>query len=149
MNKLVIIIIAAVVLLGGGGAAAFFLLKPAPEVAEGDAAEVVEKQADPIFVELKGLTVNFQDRGKLRYLATTIELMHRDQDVIDQLEVNMPIIRNNILMILSDNNFEDLRTTASKEELRGKISTAVGEVVGGDKGLDVPVETYLTSWVMQ
>lgn len=150
MNKKVLIILVVVVLLAGGGGAAFFMMKPEPEVgAEGEPAAVAEMK-DPIFLELDPpFVVNFQHKGTLRYLQTSIDLMHPEQEVIDDLALRMPMIRNNLIMILSEQTFEELKTREAKEALRERIRVSVNEVVGGEKGLQPPVEVFITKFIMQ
>jgi len=151
VNKTIIIIIVLVVLLAGGGGAAFFMMNNKSEAGSEAAAEVaVEEKDDPIFLELNPpFVVNYQHEGSLRYLQTSIQLMHTDQDVIDDLTLRMPIIRNNLIMILSEQTFDDLKTRDAKEVLRTRISESVDEVAGGKEGLSPPVEVYITKFVMQ
>ena len=146
--KKTIIIISILLLLGGGGAGAYFFVlnKPEPEVAGAEAETPVEETKDPIFVRLDPpLVVNFTHRGNLRYLQTSLELMHRDEGVIEDVTLNMPVIRNNLIMVLSDQTFEDLSSKSAKEDLRIKISDTVAQIVHAEP----PVETYITSFVMQ
>jgi flagellar FliL protein len=146
--KTIIISVTATLLLAAGGAAAYFYMagdKPPAVAGEEQVAEAEEK-LDPIFLKLNPpIVVNFSHRGNLRYLQTTLELMHTDQDVIDDLTLNTPVIRNNLIMLLSDQSFEELSSKSAKEDLRLKISDSVGEVVAAEP----PVEIYLTSFVMQ
>jgi flagellar FliL protein len=144
--KKILLIAGPLLLLAAGGAAAFFMTgeKPAPEDSEAAAEEVVE--ADPIYVKLDPpLVVNFTHRGNLRYLQTTLEAMHREQKVIDKVTLNLPLIRNNLILMLSDQSYDDLFSKTAKEELRVKINDEVNKVVAAEP----PVEVFLTSFVMQ
>ena len=146
--KLIIISVSLVLLLAAGGAAAYFYMAgdKQPEI-PGEEQVVEEEEAlDPIFLKLNPpIVVNFSHRGNLRYLQTTLEIMHTDQDVIDDVTLNMPVIRNNLIMLLSDQSFEELSSKSAKEDLRLKISESVSQVVSSEP----PVETYITSFVMQ
>jgi flagellar FliL protein len=146
--KKLIISITVTLLLSAGGAAGYFYMagEKQPAVAGEEQVAEAEEKLDPIFLKLSPpLVVNFSHRGNLRYLQTTLELMHTDQDVIDDVTLNMPVIRNNLIMLLSDQSFEELSGKSAKEDLRLKISDSVGKVVPAQP----PVEIYLTSFVMQ
>ncbi len=150
--KIAMIILTVLLLLAGGGAGYFYMQanNAAPETAEEAAAveeeEEEEEAKDPIFVKLDPpLVVNFTHRGNLRYLQTTLELMHTNQDVIDKVSSNMPVIRNNLIMVLSDQTFENLSSKTAKEDLRVKISDTISELISAEP----PVEIYITSFVMQ
>jgi flagellar FliL protein len=146
--KIIIISVTATLLLAAGGAAAYFYMAEEKQPAVAGEEQVVEPEdkLDPIFLKINPpIVVNFSHRGNLRYLQTTLELMHTDQDVIDDVTLNMPVIRNNLIMLLSDQSFEELSSKSAKEDLRLKISDSVGQVVPAQP----PVETYLTSFVMQ
>lgn len=145
--KLIIISVSLVLLLAAGGAAAYFYMagEKQPEI-PGEEQVVEEEALDPIFLKLNPpIVVNFSHRGNLRYLQTTLEIMHTDQDVIDDVTLNMPVIRNNLIMLLSDQSFDELSSKSAKEDLRLKISESVSQVVSSEP----PVETYITSFVMQ
>ena len=144
--KKILLIVGPLLLLAAGGAAAYFMTaeKPTPDEGEAEVEEVVE--VDPIFLKLDPpLVVNFTHRGNLRYLQTTLEAMHPDQDVIDKVTLNLPLIRNNLILMLSDQSYDDLFSKTAKEELREKINDEVNNVVAADP----PIEVFLTSFVMQ
>lgn len=144
--KKALLIIVPILLLAAGGAAAYFIVGTKPEPENAETVVEVEELADPVYVRLDPpLVVNFTHRGNLRYLQTTLEAMHRDQDIIDQVTLNLPLIRNNLILMLSDQSYDDLFTKTAKEELRVKINDEVAQVVPAEP----PVEVFLTSFVMQ
>ncbi len=144
--KKILLIVGPLLLLGTGGVAAFLILGDTPEPAEGEPVAKVETLADPVYVKLDPpLVVNFTHRGDLRYLQTTLEAMHRDEDVMEKVMLNLPLIRNNLIMMLSDQSYDDLFSKSAKEELRTKINAEVSKVVPAEP----PVEVFLTSFVMQ
>ena len=95
-----ILLIVTPLLLAAGGAAAYFVTAGDANPEGAEVAVEEEKLADPIYLKLDPpLVVNFTHRGNLRYLQTTLEAMHRDQDVIDDISLNLPLIRNNLIMM--------------------------------------------------
>lgn len=150
MNKMVIIG-AAVLLLGGGGAAAFFLLQEEepPPGAEGEVAVVEEQIADPIYRPLSpNFVINFKRNGSINYLQLSLQVMARDQEIIDKVELNDPAIRNKLIMLFSGQDFESLGTIEGKEQLRQDALVAVNEVMGLEPESGVE-EVFFTGFVMQ
>ncbi len=144
--KKILLIVGPLVLLAAGGGAAFFLTQEEPAPVEGEPVVEVEEIADPVYVKLSPpLVVNFTHRGNLRYLQTTLEAMHREQDIIDKVTLNLPLIRNNLIMMLSDQTYDDFMGKTAKEELRVKINAEVSKIVPAEP----PVEVFITSFVMQ
>lgn len=150
MNKMVIIG-AAVVLLGGGGAAAFFLMPgDEPPVGEDGVAAVVEEViADPIYRPLSpNFVINFKQNGTINYLQLSLQVMARDQEVIDTVELNDPAIRNRLIMLFSSQDYDALGTQEGKEALRGEALIAVNETIGLTPEVGVE-EVFFTGFVMQ
>ncbi|MFK7974639.1 MAG: flagellar basal body-associated protein FliL [Halioglobus sp.] len=150
MNKMVIIG-AAVVLLGGGGAAAFFLMPgDEPPVGEDGAAAVVEEViADPIYRPLSpNFVINFKRKGTINYLQLSLQVMARDQEVIDKVELNDPAIRNRLIMLFSGQDYDALGTQEGKEALRAAALVAVNETIELTPEAGVQ-EVFFTGFVMQ
>lgn len=150
MNKMVIIG-AAVVLLAGGGAAAFFLMPGDEPVAGEEGAEVVAEEvvADPIYRPLSpNFVINFKRNGTINYLQLSLQVMARDQEVIDKVELNDPAIRNKLIMLFSAQDYDALGTQEGKEALRAEAKIAVNEVIGLEPESGVE-EVFFTGFVMQ
>jgi len=98
---------------------------------------------DPPFV------VNFGGESGNRFLQVTIELMTYDQDVIPAVEQHMPVIRNNIVFLLSSLKYEDINTLEGKQKLRVDTLEEVRKVLKDKIGKPGVEEVYFTSIVMQ
>jgi flagellar FliL protein len=166
-KKLLLVIIAAVVLLGGGGAGAwFFLHKPADESAEADGKSAKnekgekgkkdkKKEGEPRlpaqFIPLDPpFVVNFEPGSTARFLQITAQVMTRDPHMKEFLEMNNPIIRNDLLLLFGNKHVEDVATQEGKEALRAAALKAVRKIVESEEGDPEEVEAvYFTSFVMQ
>jgi flagellar protein FliL len=98
---------------------------------------------DPPFV------VNIQGQSGSRFLQLTLEAMTYDQAVSDQIDQNMPVIRNNILLLLSNLTSEQVATLEGKQKLREDILKEIQKVMKDKIGKPGVEEVYLTSIVMQ
>lgn len=108
--------------------------------------------------------INFENKSYAAYLQIEMQLMMRDERVKEQINIHMPVIRNNILLILSAQKFEEVKGRPGKEQLQAKVLEAVREVIGTEmkkalqkeseteiKAEDVPnvEQVYFTSFIMQ
>lgn len=167
-GKLIVIIIAALLLAGGGtGAALYFAgvfdsADGGDEVADETQAETeLAKPPATFYLALDPeFVVNFEDQGVATYLQVGIQLMAHDQAVLSAVQHHMPAIRNNILLLMSNQKYTEMKTTAGKEKLRQEILETVQQVLAeeapakqadeqptaGTASVDA---VYFTSFIMQ
>lgn len=155
-KKLIIIIaIVLVVLLAGGGAAAFFLLGGEDEDAEGAEEEVVEEvieepEIPAQYVKLKPeFVIGFQAGARQRFVQLSIELMTRHQSVVDALELHSPMIRNEVIRIVSSQEFNTLRTTEGREKLQADLLARMTELMEKEASTEAIEAVLFTNFVMQ
>jgi flagellar protein FliL len=146
-KKMLFIILAAVLLAGGGGGAFFFLKggKGAAEKAE------VKPVLPPIYVNLDPpFVVNFEAESMVRFLQVTVSIMTRDPHAEEIVKKNDPRIRNDLLLLLSNQQYKDISTREGKEKLRASSLEAVRGIVKGAGGEGEKIEDlYFTAFVMQ
>lgn len=98
---------------------------------------------DPTFV------VNFSGQGNARFLQITVEVMTRSPDVLEQIKTHMPVIRNNLNLLFSDQHYDKISTLEGKERLRTETLEVIRRILEeetGDPGLEA---VYFTTFVMQ
>lgn len=98
---------------------------------------------DPPFV------VNFQGKAGTRFLQVAIELMTYNQETVTAIEQNLPVIKNNIVFLLSSVNYEDISTVEGKQKLRADTLVEVQKVLKEKTGKQGVEDVYFTSIVMQ
>lgn len=149
--KLLIIVgIVLAVLLAGGGAAAFFLTKKGHDetAAAGEDAEAEEQDAPkakkkakkkaksdqpPIFVSLDPFTVNLSDEDADRFAQIQMVLEVSEKSVDEELKVQLPAVRNAILLLLSSKSARELLTLEGKQKLAAEVVAATAARIGDDK----------------
>ena len=109
---------------------------------EGAAKAAVYYAIDP------PLVVNFEDGAAVRFLQITMELMARDQKAIDSVQKNIPLIRNNLLLLMSNRNYQTLMSREGKEKLRQEALAEVRAVQKKQGGEDID-DLLFTSFVVQ
>jgi len=127
---------------GGAGAkaGADHVAKAAPRKSKGKPLYLA---IDPAFV------VNLQDHGSLRFLQVGVEVMTHQHQVIDALNLNMPQVRDRLVMLLSNQTYASVSTLQGKERLRKEALAQIRQVMQkeiGEPGVDA---VYFTSFVMQ
>tara|TARA_R110002074_G_scaffold228259_2_gene400017 strand:- start:224323 stop:224871 length:549 start_codon:yes stop_codon:yes gene_type:complete len=92
--------------------------------------------------------VNFQN-GQIKVLKVDMTLMATDDKVIDAVTLHNPVIRNNILMMLSNQNPETLKTAEGKLALQAAVKNEVNKVLVDKKITQKVEEVFFTDLVMQ
>lgn len=155
---LLIVIIAALLAAGvAGGAVYFFTAGKGSDAAASEEKPDAKKQADKkpkapaVYVKLDPpFVANFEAKGQMRFLQVSVEVMTRDPLTADLMKLHDPMIRNDLLMLFGNQQYESISTLEGKDKLRGEALAAVGKVVAAEGGDPKKVEQlYFTSFVMQ
>jgi flagellar FliL protein len=94
------------------------------------------------------LVVNFEDGSVVRFLQITMEIMAHDEKAIDSVQKNIPLIRNNLLLLMSNRNYQSMMSREGKESLRQEALAEVRAVQKKEGGPDVD-DLLFTSFVVQ
>jgi flagellar FliL protein len=94
------------------------------------------------------LVVNFEDGSSVRFLQISMELMAQDQKALDSAQKNIPLIRNNLLLLMSNRNYQTLMSREGKEKLRQEALAEVRAVQKKEGGGDID-DLLFTSFVVQ
>jgi flagellar basal body-associated protein FliL len=95
------------------------------------------------------LVVNFDDTQAVRFLQLQIDVMARDEKVIEQVKQNSPAIRNNLLMLMNNRDYKSLMTREGKEALRQECLKEVQKILKKETGADGVEDLYFSSFVVQ
>ncbi|MGD7034499.1 flagellar basal body-associated FliL family protein [Methylotuvimicrobium buryatense] len=151
-KKLIIIILSVVLILAGAAGAYFFLV----DDDAGDVSEVEEAESEPaVSTEVfyydfsKPLIVNFPAGSRMRLMQVSISLLVDNQEAIEDLKKHDPMIRNNILMLISAQSSDELNSREGKETLRQAVRAEVSAVLEKMTGKHPVKEVFFTSFVMQ
>jgi flagellar FliL protein len=94
------------------------------------------------------LVVNFEDGSVVRFLQITMEVMAHDQKAIDSVQKNMPLIRNNLLLLMSNREYQSMMSREGKDKLRQEALAEIRAVQKKQGGEDVD-DVLFTSFVVQ
>lgn len=153
MKKIIIFAVAGIVLVGAGIGGAMFFLK-SPETSEEeqmaeeetmapDVKEAIYENMHPAF------TINFKEGSKKKFMQVYMVAMFYDMDSRDAFKMHMPVVRNNLLMLLSGKDSDDLSSMEAKEELRKDALLAAQSVMQERYGENMVEDIFFTKLVMQ
>lgn len=137
------------VLLSAGGTA-FMLLRGGEdtEAVSSEPAAPVRQAAvyhplDPAFV------VNYQHSGRQRFMQVSVVLLGRDAAKMQQLALHNPLIRNQLVMLFSSEDFSNLQSVDGKEALRERATMTVQALLEKEIGDPVIESVLFTNLVLQ
>lgn len=150
--KIIVIAVAAVVLLAAGvlgGPMVMNMISPPEEDSEEVAEEPASKPA--IYQSLHPpLIVNFKDQyGDSHFMQMTLELMARDQDVINAVREHAPVIRNDLILLYASSLYEDVVTREGKEKMLADGLAEVQRIMTESIGEPGVEALYFTGLVIQ
>ncbi len=105
------------------------LFSPITQAAEeGDAAAA---RQTPAYVSLGGaMVLNLAADGRrLAFLQLKADVLVKNDAAKAIVEANIPAIRNQLILMLSEQNATDMKTPAKREEIRKKVTTAVRDMI--------------------
>jgi flagellar FliL protein len=172
LKMLIIGGVGALVVLGGGGAAAFMMLspKPDPAAAEEGGKKKDEKKKDDkkkeekkggkedekgapvvregpdgvVFYTIPDVVVNMQTSdGRPTFLKLKLTLELPDENVVEELNPNMPRLQDMFQTFLRELRPEDLSGSQGSYQLRMEILRRVNLVISPSKANAVLIEEML------
>ncbi len=171
--KIVIIIVAVLLLIGIGVTAALLLMgedePPMEEAAEMSADKKVEadeeavespkpqkkkkvkRKGKPNFLDMTpAFVVNLNDtESDVKFLQVSVSLMSFSTEDMDLIREYVPLIKNKLVLLFSEQKFNELRTKKGKEKLQAEALLTVQEALTEMTGKELVDALYITSIVGQ
>ena len=153
LKKFLLVGLVVVVAVGlSVGATLFFSgARGAPAGKTNEKTAAAEQSKKPLYLALDPpFVVNFQDQNQLHFLQVGVTVMAHHASVVDALKQNMPVIRNDLVMLFSSQDYATLSTRAGKEKLREASLADIRRILSNESPGDAGVQAvYFTSFVMQ
>ena len=155
MKKILLIVTGAIFICGATGVATYFFLVDKSQGEDEQASDQPEKSeqkssAPPIYHTLHPkFIVNFLNPGRARYLEVSLEVMSREEKVIEAVKQHMPAIRDRLVLLFSSQESKIIATREGKEALRNKVLTEIQQVLQEQINQPGIEQVYFTSFVMQ
>ena len=149
-NKKLIILFAllGVLLVGASVGVTIWLVGGDSDATESTRA-AIEAVPTAHYMPLERMVVNFAERGPARFLQVEMELMAYDKAVFTAVERHMPVIRNDLLMLLGSVSYEQVSSREGKDALNREILETINGILREQRADDGIKAVYFTSFVMQ
>lgn len=155
MMKMLIMGFVALALIGGGvfaGMTFFGGEEPAAgeEVAE-ETEEMEVSDSPALYTSLHPpLVVNFKDAaGNSHFMQVTMEVMARDQTVINAVREHTPVVRNALILLYSGAIYDEVSTRDGKKQMLADGLAEIQEVMTQQIGEPGVEAVYFTALVIQ
>jgi len=151
MMKMVMLGVIGLVLLGAGVIAGMtFMGGEEPEEVE-LAEEAKPTEGPAIYQSLHPpLVVNFKDAlGDSHFMQITMEVMGRDQELINSVREHTPAIRNALILHYSASVYEEVTTREGKEQMLADGLAEINKVMSEQTGVEAIEAVYFTALVIQ
>lgn len=106
------------------------LFAPLAQAAEDEAAP---KKKEPAYVPIgeKPLVLNLTGgkRGRLTFLQVAADVLVKDDEAKAAVEQHIPAIRHQVILTLSEQKADDLKTPATREKIRQQLTNQVRDLV--------------------
>ena len=154
-TKLIVAAVVLVVLGVGGFFAAPAIMNmispPAGEEEEAVAEPAANSDKPALFAPLHPpLVINFKSSdGESHFMQLTLEVMARDQAVIDEVKNHAAVIRNSLILMYGNVDYESVVTREGKEQMLADALTEIRTILEAETGKTDVEAVYFTSLIIQ
>ncbi len=152
MMKKLMFGIGALILVGAGVFAGMtFLGGEAPEEGEETVEDAVQAKGPAIYTSLHPpLVINFKDAaGDSHFMQVTMEVMARDQNVINSVREHTLVIRNALILLYSGAAYDVVSTRDGKKQMLADGLAEIQSVMTDQIGEPGVEAVYFTALVIQ
>jgi len=162
--RIILLIIVLLTLLGGTSFAALSYLgvfdtpETAAEVHLDEQSGSISEASEPLenvtpsvnYYPLEPeFIVNFMARGRQRYMQVGLSLKITDAAGIGLIEMHEPLLRNDIVILLSSQDYLNLQSDSGRLNLQRDLLSNIRQIMTQETGQPVVDEVYFTSYVLQ
>lgn len=135
----------AVLVIGGYFATSYIMnMTSSPSEADGEVVTETDNSKPALFASLHPpLVVNFKDSyGDAHFMQITLEVMARDQGIIDQVKDHAAVIRNSLILMYGNVDYDFVTKREGKEKMLADALTEIQKIIKRETG-DTGVEAVL------
>ncbi|WP_299019617.1 flagellar basal body-associated protein FliL [uncultured Photobacterium sp.] len=151
-SKLPLIIAAVVLVVALAGAGGWWYFQQQAKQVEAVVPEALPPTAlvkKPVFMPLTKFVVSIPGDDRVHYLMLELSIMSYSQDQLDLVQEYLPVVRNAIITLLSEQHYNDLAQPGVMKPLqvalREKIQTVMNDMASSN-GID---QVLITKMVIQ
>tara|TARA_R110002110_G_scaffold33533_1_gene114784 strand:+ start:99846 stop:100454 length:609 start_codon:yes stop_codon:yes gene_type:complete len=117
---------------------------------DSDEEDVYVNTGTPLFYQFNPtFVVNIPAKGRAKFLQVQVQIMTYDQKVVENIEHYSPLIKNDLVQLFGQQNYDELIKPNGKEMLRAKALKVVKSVITKNTGEDGVEQVLFTSFITQ
>lgn len=148
-KKIIIIVLAVLLIAGAAGGGAWFFMQQKDDHKEKVEAKHEEPVVAPVFLTLETFTVNLQPDPDEKFLQLDLSIQVANPEAAEVLKLQMPAVRNRLLMLLTSKKASQISLIEGKTELSDEIADEMRKpFTAGAKPQEV-TGVFFTSFVIQ
>ncbi len=93
--------------------------------------------------------VNIMAGGRSHYLQVEAQIMSKDAAQIEAVEHHQPAIRHHLLLLFSEQSYQEVKTVKGKKKLMDNTLAAINRTLKEETGKEGIEAVYFTSFVIQ
>ncbi len=95
------------------------------------------------------IVVNIYHPDRIKFLQIDTQVKVENSAVIDAIELHKPAIRHAMLMLISSQKIDEIKTVKGKEKLRKEALNVIKKVLKENTGSEGISELYFTGFIIQ
>ncbi|WP_297808296.1 flagellar basal body-associated FliL family protein [uncultured Methylophaga sp.] len=105
----------------------------------------------PYFEIEEPFTINFlnQSQEKMRYLQISVALKSDDPAIINNAEMNLPMIQDALRVLFTDQDYQTVSTVTGREQLQQAALEKISQILERETGSDGLEAVYFTRFILQ
>lgn len=113
-------------------------------------ANAQEAGGSAVYVPLQpAFVVNYGGVGRLKYLKAELTVRVQNEIAAEAVRHHLPYIRNNLVLLFSKQNDEDIDNQAGKEALRQQALEEIRNILLQEDGEEGVVDLYFENFIVQ
>lgn len=154
MKKWILIGAAVIALIGASIGGTLFLTGAFATTPHDDnqnaTSEESNKNKELLYYNIQPeFVVNFKRPERPRVLMVEISISSHSEKAIFALDTHTPELRNNLLLLLSEQSGEDMKSVAGKNQLREKVKSTLNTLLEKHASKGSVEDVFFTRFVLQ
>ena len=118
---------------------------------EGENEESVSTSGTtPEFYQIRpSIIITLPSEGKTRYVSVDVDLMTRSKSSIKTLEAYGPLIKSNVVELLSRQSFDTIITEEGKKKILAQVLKTLQTIMSEQAGEPIIEQVLFTSFIVQ
>ena len=120
-----------------------------PTAAGKDGAHPEQIKLPAIFYTIKPVFVVNLNSSKVKFMQINVDLMTRNPELVPKFSDNLPLIKNELVILFSNKSYDDVKTIDGREAMRREALKIVQTILQKEVGEPCVEDLMFSGFVMQ